>query len=335
MDSNIINEIILGDNLEVLRKIPSESIDLIYLDPPFFSKKNYKIDDRANFTQIAFIDKWKGGIIEYISWLYERVFEMHRVLKNTGSIYLHCDKHADSYLRVFIMDPIFGSKNFNSQIIWYRQKARKGSQHKKKSFGFSHDTIYLYTKSKKNIFNSQKITIPQEEMNKKFYKLDKNGRRFCTDNILSNKSFGVRKNLLYPYKGYTPNKEGWMVNKEKLTQMDKEGKIYWSKNERPYRKYFYDEYEGKDLSNVWADISIPGKNERVNYPTQKPEMLLYRIISTSSNKNDVILDPFIGSGTTAVIAKKLNRKWIGIDISKTAIEIANSRIINTKSSMKL
>ena len=147
-----INQLILGDNLEILKKIDTETVDLIYLDPPFFSNRNYEVIWGDSGEVRSFQDRWSGGIDHYIAWLKERVAEMHRILKPTGSIFLHCDWHADAYIRVEILDKAFGINNFVSQIIWKRTTSHNDS----KTIGNVHDVIWLYAKDrKKQKFNKQ------------------------------------------------------------------------------------------------------------------------------------------------------------------------------------
>jgi len=265
-----MNQLILGDCLEVMRKMDSESIDLIYLDPPFFSNRNYEVIWGDKGEVRSFEDRWSGGIDHYISWLKERVSEMHRLLKPTGSIYLHCDWHADAYIRVYILDKIFGEKNFQNEIIWC-YATPSGSNYR---FGRKHDNIFFYTKHyKEYTFNIQRI----------------------------------------------PHASG----------LHNSGQI-WSKKEKGQHEEKVKELEklGKKLEDWWIDIYPVDRvrKERIGYPTQKPEKLLERIIKASSNEGDVVLDPFVGGGTTVVVADKLNRNWIGIDQSVQAIKVSEFRL---------
>ena len=148
------NKIIHGDCLSVLKTLEDESVDLIYLDPPFFSNRNYEVIWGDEGEKRSFEDRWSGGMQQYISWLHERVSEMHRVLKKTGSIYLHCDWHADAYIRVQILDPIFGEKNFRNEIIWHYESGGRA----KDFFSRKHDTIFFYTKTKKYFFDTEGIS---------------------------------------------------------------------------------------------------------------------------------------------------------------------------------
>jgi adenine specific DNA methylase Mod len=251
---------------------------------------------------------------------------MHRLLKKTGSIFLHCDWHADAYIRVDILDRIFGERNFRGEIIWKRQTAKKGSQFTRRSFGNYADKIFFYSKSARYHFRLEKIRCVEKEnqLIKRYNKVDTDGRRFRVDHIELIEAM-ARENLIYEYKGYTP-KYGWMMVKEKLEMFDQENRIYWSETGKPYRKYFFEEYEGKELTNIWDDITIAQGKERIGYPTQKPEALLERIIKCASNEGDLILDPFVGGGTTAAVADRLNRKWIGIDQSAVAIRVTEKRL---------
>ena len=271
-----MNKLLLGDNLEVLRTLPSESVDLIYLDPPFFSNRHYECIWGDKGEVRSFEDRWSGGIEHYIAWLKERVQEMHRILKPTGSIYLHCDWHADAYIRVYILDPIFGVGNFVNEIIWkYNTGGASKSQFSKK-----HDSIFLYAKdNSKRIFNPQKEAY-REEKTIHFNQIDSDVRAFRI------RSIG--------------------------------GKDY---------KYYLD--EGRICHDTWDLDSVNAvANERCGYPTQKPEALLQRIIAASSNEGDVVLDPFVGGGTTIAVANKMGRNWIGIDQSATAIRVSESRVNN-------
>ena len=275
-----MNKLILGDNLEIMRKMESGTIDLIYLDPPFFSNRNYEVlwGDEGEIR--SFQDRWSGGVDHYIGWLKERVAEMHRLLKPTGSIYLHCDWHADAYIRVHILDKIFGDKNFINAIDWCYNVGGKSKNH----FARKKDTIFWYSKGKEWIFNAKYIGIKRDTGTKSMggkIGVDENGR---------------------PYQ-------------DKIVK--KTGKVY---------RYFLD--EDKIPEDWWIDInSIQSQSkERIGYPTQKPEKLLERIISASSNENDLIFDPFVGGGTTIAVAERLNRKWIGIDQSVQAVKVTEFRV---------
>ncbi len=254
-----------GDNLEALSKLPDKSVDLIYADPPFFSNKHYEViwNDGAEIR--AFEDRWQGGIEYYIGWMKLRLAQCHRVLKDTGSMYLHCDWHANAHLRIE-MDKIFGASHFQNEIIWHYRRWTAET----KRFQRMHDTILFYEKSN-HIFNSP--IIPYTESSDKDYE-----------------------------KGYHTR-----VKNGETTILQK-GK-------------------GVIANDVWfIQFLNPMSNERIGYPTQKPEALLKRIVEASSNKGDIILDPFCGCGTTIAVAQQLDRQWVGIDISPTACRMMKDRL---------
>ncbi len=324
-----MNQLILGDNLEIMRKMEPDSIDLIYLDPPFFSNRNYEViwGDKGEIR--SFEDRWSGGIDHYIAWLYERVVEMHRLLKPTGSIFLHCDWHADAYIRVYILDKIFGESNFRNHIIWQRTRNPKGSQFEKKNLGIATDTIYWYSKSNNYFFDEKaaREQLQNGELAKKYPYFDEKGR-YYQGPIIRGASMGARPNLVYEYKGFTPKEYGWRMTKEKLIELDKNGDLGWSSNKMPFRKLRPINDKGNPIYNFWNDINriYSNSSESIGYPTQKPEKLLERIIILTSKENDTILDPFLGGGTTVVVADKLNRNWIGIDQSVQAVKVSELRL---------
>ena len=269
----MINKLILGDNLEILKTMESETVDLIYLDPPFFSNRNYEVIWGDAGEVRSFQDRWAGGVDHYIAWLKERVIEMHRVLKPTGSIFLHCDWHADAYIRVEILDKIFGKNHFQNEIIWCYRKWSVAE----KRFSKNHDNILFYTKSNSYTYNQ----LLQE-------RAESTLTRFGNKKIVS---------------GF--NDEGTRIPSK-------------TKQENSDGVKMYD----------WWDIPIipPSGHERIGYPTQKPMALLERIIKCASNEGDLVLDPFMGGGTTIAVADKLNRKWIGIDQSVQAVKVTELRL---------
>ena len=254
--------LIKGDCLKLMKSIPKESIDLIYLDPPFNSNKDYK----------QFDDRW-GSTDKYITFLYDRVTLMKTLLKPTGSFYLHCDPTESHYIKVNVLDKIFGRSNFRNEIVWsYNTRTMAANWFAKK-----HDTIFFYTKSSDYTFNADDIRVPLlEDSLKQYNKIDENGKK---------------------YKAQSNN-----------------GRTYLDE-------------KGQNCGSVW-NIQILGSRdkERIGYPTQKPVALMERIIKASSNPGDIVLDPFMGSGTTGVAAIKLGRKFIGIDISASALATAKKRI---------
>lgn len=356
---DFVNTLYYGDNLAILREhIPSESVDLIYLDPPFNSQATYNIlFQEKNGTQSAaqiqaFEDTWhwdvkaeetyhelvtegpkrladliqalrtflgRNDMMAYLVMMAIRLVEMHRVLKPTGSIYLHCDPTASHYVKL-ILDTIFGPGNFRNEIIWLRSSPKS---HVSRRFPSAHDVLLFYAKGD-NRFNM--IHLPHdEEYVKKFYRHvePETGRRYTLDNLLNpNKN---RPNLTYEFKGVT---RVWRWTRERMEQAEREGRIVWSPGKVPRYKRYLDEMPGTPVTSVWTDIQPVQSQaaERLGYPTQKPETLLERIIKASSNEGDLVLDPFCGCGTTVVVAERLNRRWIGIDITHLAITLMKHRL---------
>ena len=357
-----------GDNYDVLRQLPDECIDLIYLDPPFNSnqfyvaafgdksrvgrqlrdiwrwtagtQRSFEDIDRQAFRSAAhkrLLDCLKGVRLQagdtsdmagYIVYMARRLMQMRRVLKRTGSIYLHCDPHANAYLRI-PMDAIFGERNFRNEIVWQRAAGRaKGSQHAAKSYGSYTDSILYYTKSNASLFNGAFLPLSESELTEKFPHVDERGRYNTDVPLFCQPSMGARPNLCYEYKGIrNPHPSGWRVSKDKLTEMDRQGEIIWREGKRPLRKSYANRYKGKPVGSLWTDIpNITAGSERVGYPTQKPRALLERIIKASSNRGDLVMDPFCGCGTAADAAATLGRKYLGIDISGIAVRVMQQRL---------
>ena len=329
------NTLYFGDNLDILRRyIPDESVDLIYLDPPFKSGKDYNIlfeekNGSKSRAQIkAFEDTWywdktseetyvelietappklvemiegfrfflgTSDIMSYLVMMAIRLLELKRVLKNTGSIYLHCDPSASHYLKI-LMDKIFDYKNFLNEIIW----CYKTRQFSKKHWNRKHDVILSYTKSYGiHTFNCKDILTPISEKTRKKYKYkDEIGYyRLCGRGIKGS-----------PIESAKDVDSKWEIENPELV----------------VRVYLKEGYVPEDY--WYIDIINQAARERLGYPTQKPEALLERIILASSNENDVVLDPFCGCGTTIAVAEKLKRRWIGIDITHLAISLIKHRL---------
>jgi len=362
------NYLYFGDNLDILRHhVKDESVDLIYLDPPFNSNRAYNVifQDKtgkkaaaqiqafedtwwwSEETQAAYDEMLSGSypvqlkemlrafrefmgpteMMAYLTMMAIRLFELHRVLKRTGSLYLHCDPTSSHYLKV-LLDQVFGVANFNNEIIWKRKTGRGETSHKSRRFGVCTDILLFYSKSKSTEFNAQFGESNPEYIAKFFKYKGPNGRLYAIDNLASP---SPRPNLTYTYRGYKPPPYGWAISKEKMKQWDKEGRLHFpnDKNGRIRRKRFLDELQGQPVQNLWDDIMPISSHskERLGYPTQKPQALLERIIQASSNEGDVVLDPFCGCGTTIAAAEKLRRKWIGIDITYLAIALIKKRIL--------
>ena len=312
-----VNRLILGDNLEILKNMGKDSVDLIYLDPPFFSNRNYEVIWGDTGEIRSFQDRWAGGISHYIEWLKERVEEMHRVLKPTGSIFLHCDWHSNAYIRVHILDRIFKEDNFRNEIIWKRTTAHNDSSR----FGMNSDSIFYYTKSNKYTFIQQFQDYDDDY--KKRFREDKNGRKFF-DYDLSAKSLSGG-GYEYEYKGVF---NLWRCPIETMVQYDKDDKLYYTSNGGIRLKRYLEELQGLPCQTIWTDINPVNSQakEKVGYPTQKPEALLERIIKCASKEGDIVLDPFVGGGTTIAVSDRLNRQWIGIDQSPMAVKVTEFRL---------
>ena len=245
------------------------------------------------------------------------------MLKNTGSIYLHCDPTASHYLKA-LMDSIFGPGNFRNELIWKRTTAHSDSR---THFSRVTDTILFYACSDEAGWIPQYEPHSESYLKSHYSHRDAAGRVYRLDNIIRSQIMGLRPNLTYEYKGFTPP-YGWRVVREKLEIIDRDGRLYWSKNKTPYLVRYLDQQSGEILDNLWADIPPVNSQakERLGYPTQKPLALLERIIQASSNPGDIVLDPFCGCGTAVHAAQKLSRQWIGIDITWLAIALVRRRM---------
>ncbi|MEX1232084.1 MAG: DNA methyltransferase [Planctomycetaceae bacterium] len=367
--SDAKNTLYYGDNLDILRRyIADESVDLVYLDPPFKSDQNYNVlfaeqDGSRSAAQVqAFEDTWRwdesaaqawqetvemGGkvsdalrafrmflgdsdMLAYLSMMAPRLVELRRVLKVTGSIYLHCDPTASHYLKM-LLDSVFGPKNFRNEITWKRRVGFSSAVHESNRFGICTDIILFYAASDEAKFHPQyNLDSPeyQQYIKERFTMVEAvSGRQFQATSLVNP---AYRPNLIYDYKGYKSPPNGWMITKEKMEQWDADGKLHFppDKNKRIRRKSFADELRGMPIQNLWVDVPEINARaaERLGYPTQKPEALLERIILASSNEGDTVLDPFCGCGTTISTAQRLNRQWIGIDVTSLAISLIKNRL---------
>lgn len=314
------------DNLHRTATFPDESVDLIYLDPPFFSNRVYEViwGDEAEVR--SFEDRWEGGIHVYVAWLRSRIMELWRILKPTGTLYLHCDPHASHYLKV-MLDEIAGPSCFRNEIVWKRTAAKALMTSR---FPTNHDLIFMYSKSNESTWNKDSAFTPydlndlDEKTLEKYSLVDLDGRRYQLTSLINPSA--DRPNLTYEFLGVT---RVWRWTRERMEQAHRDGIVVQTAPGRvPRLKRYLDEQRGKPLGDVWTDISPLNSRaaERLGYPTQKPESLLERIISISSNVGDVVLDPFCGCGTTVTVAQKVGRRWIGIDISPTAVNIMDRRL---------
>ena len=351
-----------NDCLRVLQDslaLPTASVDLIYLDPPFNSKSIYNLPFDGKYKTVkpveAFKDTWtwadqeddylnqlnhgpktrtiadiiavaqslshktKTSLPAYLVNMAMRVLAMHRVLKPTGSIYLHCDPTASHYLKV-MMDAIFGHENFRNEIVWKRTSAHSDA----KTMGSVHDVLLVYTKSDRFIFNTLFGSYSAAHLERRYKNQDADGRRW-TDGDLTAKGL-TGGGYTYEYKDVTCE---WRVPPEKMVELDAENRLHFTRKGGIRIKRYLDEMKGLPVSDVWTDIFPVNSQarERLGYPTQKPMALLERIIHASSNKGDVILDPYCGCGTTIHAAEDLGRQWIGIDISAFSVGLVRERLL--------
>jgi len=320
-----MNKLILGDNLEIMKTFENESVDLIYLDPPFFSNRNYEVIWGDEGEIRSFKDRWAGGIDHYIAWLKERVEQMYRVLKKTGSLFLHCDWHANAYIRVDILDKLFGIRNCVNEIIWKRTTTHNDTRQGAKHFGRVTDTIFFYAKDVKRLkYYPQFERYTSDYVAQSYQRCDPDGRRFKASDLSAAKPGG---NTSYLWKGKKPPQgRYWAYSEENMEQFEKEGRIFYSSTGKPYLKHYLDSMPGTNVDNLWNNCVYRNKSERIGYPTQKPEALLDRIIKCASKEGDIVLDPFVGGGTSIVVADKLGRQWIGIDQSPMAIKVTKLRL---------
>jgi DNA modification methylase len=324
-----------GDNLEQLKKLPNACVDLIYIDPPFNSNRNYEVFWPETSERRRFDDRHESTKA-YIDYMRPRCAEMSRVLKKTGSFYYHCDWHASHYVKV-MLDQIFGENNFQSEIIWKRTSAHSSS----KRYGPVHDSIFFYTGSSDYTWNQLYQPYDENYLRENYRNADKDGRKWKSTDLTGD---GVRHgDSGKPWRDVDVTIKGrhWAIpdtgadlkgktTQEKLDELDAKGLIYWPEKEGgiPRYKQYADEMPGIPLQTVWNDIPPIGAHaaERLGYPTQKPLALLERLIKTSSKENDIVLDAFCGCGTALVAAHRLKRQWIGIDISPTACRVMAKRL---------
>ncbi len=355
------NRLYFGDNLPILRQhIADASIDLIYLDPPFNSNATYNVlfrersGDESAAQITAFDDTWhwsleserayqdvithgpaktgellaamrsflgQNDMMAYLTMMAQRIVELHRVLKPTGSIYLHCDPTASHYLKL-LLDAVFGATNFRSELIWKRQSAHSDAR----NYGSVHDTVLFYVKSDRFLWNPSFQPYDSEYVEQYYRYTDEDGRRFMSGDL---GAAGLQGGgYEYEWKGVV---RVWRVPIETMERLDAEGRVFYTRNGIPRMKRYLDEARGNPVQDVWTDIQSlrSWHKERLGYPTQKPQALLERIISASSNEGDVVLDPFCGCGTAVVASERLNRRWIGIDVTHLAISLIRHRLHDT------
>lgn len=338
-----------GDNLDILRGLNSECVDLIYLDPPFNSNQDYAAPVGSEAAGAAFKDTWTlsdldvawmgliadekpalaytlkaasyshgKGMQSYLTMMAVRLLEMHRVLKSTGSIYLHCDPAASHYLKA-LMDTIFRASNFRNEISWNRSNPKNLHA---VNFPNNRDVILRYSKSERATFHKMFMAHNPAYVTKNYKHFDETGRQYRLLPLLNpNKD---RPNLTYEFLGVT---KVWRWTHERMQKAYEDGIVVQRKpGAVPQYKRYLEDSEGRTATDDWGDIPQVAGKERTGYPTQKPLALLERIIASSSDPDDVVLDPFCGCATACVAAEKLGRRWAGMDISSKAVELVNIRL---------
>lgn len=325
------NKLIWGDNKLILSSLKNgplrEEIEkqgglkLIYIDPPFDVGADFSMDieigdetftKRPNvLEEIAYRDTWGKGTDSFIAMIYERLVLMKGLLAKDGSIYVHCDWRVNSLIRL-VMDEVFGKEYFVNEIVW-KSGVIKGGRGKSRKFGKLVDYIFIYSKGENYTFNNVYKPHDLESKNNKFVHKDKDGRIYSRDTPLGNYS------------------------EEKIKEFEKQGRIYVTSNGGKQLIRYLDEVPGLTVGELWDDINPINQiaNERLGYPTQKPETLLERVISVSSNEGDLVADFFCGSGTTVSVAEKLGRKWIATDLGKFGVHTTRKRMIETQRQLKL
>lgn len=314
------------DNLAVLLEMPDEFVDLVYLDPPFFSNRRYEVIWGDEAEVLSFEDRWRGGIREYTDWMRKRLVEMHRVLKPAGSLYLHCDPAASHYLKVMLDALFVAPGGFRSEIIWKRSSAHSDTKQGRKQHGRIHDVIFFYTKGDDWTWNPVYTPYDPEYIDAFYKHVEKGtGRRYRLGD-LTGPGGAAKGNPQYEVMGVT---RYWRYSKEKMEKLIEEGRVIQVKpGAVPAYKRYLDEMRGVPLQDVWTDISPVSArgSERIGWPTQKPEALMERILASSTKRGQIILDPFCGCGTTIAVAQQMQRPWIGIDVSPQAATIMKRRV---------
>lgn len=337
------NKLIWGDNKLILSSLKTGALrqqiedagglKLIYIDPPFDVGADFSMDieiggetfhKEANLLeQIAYRDTWGRGADSFIAMLYERLILMRDLLAEDGSIYVHCDWRVNSFIRIAI-EEIFGRSRFVNEICWKCSSAHSNTTTK---YDITNQTIFFATKGDRYIWNQQ-FARYEEDYVKQYYRYkEPDGRLFKSTDLTG------RANPIYEWRGI---KRPWAYAKESLDKLESDGKIYWTENGIPRLKQYLDEMPGLALQTIWTDVN-PVKSwfpETQDYPTQKPEALLERIIQASSNEGDLVADFFCGSGTTAAVAEKLGRKWIATDLGKFGIHTTRKRLIGVQRELK-
>lgn len=348
------NKLIWGDNKHILSSLKGGplreeieaqgGIKLIYIDPPFDVGADFTMDieigeetlekEPGVLEEIAYRDTWGKREDSFMAMIYERLSLMRDLMAPDGSIYVHCDWRVNCLLRL-VMNEVFGQWNFVNEIIWRRKQAQAWLSDQ---FGITNDSILFYSKGDERIFNpiySKEDQHTQTYIRERFVYDDGDGKKYMKSPLINP---NLRPTLKYEFEGVAPPPNGWLYSKQRMEKLREENRLVMPKKPsgRIYRKIYVEEYKGQLIQNIWNDIPIvnPMAKERLDYPTQKPEALLQRIIKTSSNEGDIVADFFVGSGTTCAVAEKLGRKWMGSDLGKFSIHTSRKRIIDVQRQLK-
>ena len=326
------NLILHGDCLDVIREhqeILSGKVRLIYIDPPFLSGTDYTLKTRSSgdsqtagilHEEITYSDKWTGGLDEYLKFMKVRLEAMKPLLSEDGSLWVHLDWHVSHYVKV-ILDEIFGYSNFVNEIVWKRTNSPKAQS---KGFGSQHDVILLYA-SDATKFRTHPTYREHDERSRKPYSYKDERGKFRLIEIEAQGIQRTEDRKQFEWRGRTAP---YLYRKVTLDEWWDAGLIYTSKNGRYTKKQYLDDVPGVLVSDLWTDIHpVQGASkEHTGFLTQKPEALLERIIESSTNQGNIVADFFVGSGTTIVVAERLNRRWIACDTSQAAIRVTKERL---------
>ena len=337
-DDSWRNLLIWGDNKLVMSSLLKEfagHIKLVYIDPPFDTGTDFSFrvdvgDDILTkapsiLEEHAYRDTWRGGRSSYLAMMYVRIVLIHELLSDDGALYLHCAPNVSHYLKV-VCDEIFGADRALAEIVWKRVSGHGDA----KRWSPVHEVILCYTKSSNFVWNPPREALTDEYAEGKYVNDDGDGRGpYQLDNITSP---NPRPNMTYEWQGYPSPPKGWRYSLATMNELDAEGRIHkpTDKTKRPRLKRYLEENEGRLVDDVWTDIPPVNSQalERSGYDTQKPLALLDRIIETATNSGDLVADLFCGSGTTAVAAERLDRRWIACDLGRFAIHTTRKRLLN-------
>jgi site-specific DNA-methyltransferase (adenine-specific)/adenine-specific DNA-methyltransferase len=342
------NKLIWGDNKLILSSLKAGALrqqiedagglKLIYIDPPFDVGADFSMDIEIGgetfhkepnlLEQIAYRDTWGRGADSFIAMIYERLILMRDLIADDGSIYVHCDQRLSAMMRA-ALDEVFGTSLFVNEIIW----RRTGTHGTSRAYGVIHDTIFFYAKTERYLFSAPTTDLPQEYLDSHYSQRDPDGRRFQLVSAHGAGSGPARRfgdEVIPP-----PSGRHWAYSQERIHEMVADGTIVFTSTGMPRVKRYADESR-IPVTALWTDLPVINSqaSERVGYPTQKPESMLERILSASSNEGDLVADFFCGSGTTAAVAEKLGRKWICTDLGKFGIHTTRKRLIGVQRELK-